>query len=62
MAIVRFLVEEVRVSVDAMDVEEGQQRPNHWGVPMAYAVPTAGQGEGEGDGGEEVVRWLLEVS
>ncbi|KAI4126333.1 MAG: hypothetical protein LQ338_003810 [Usnochroma carphineum] len=57
MEMVRFLVDELGVSVDAMDVAEGEQRPNHWGVPMAYAVPAT---QGEGDGGEEVVRFLLE--
>lgn len=57
MEIVRFLVEEIGEDVNAMDVDEGQQMPNHWGVPMAYAAPA---GNGEGDGGVEVVRWLLE--
>lgn len=58
MVIVRYLVEEKGVDVNQMDVPEGEQRPNNWGVPMAYAVPAQNT---EGDGGEGVVRWLLEV-
>lgn len=49
MEMVRFLVEEM-----GMDVPEGAKWPNHWGTPMAYAAHTSG--------GEEVVRYLLEVS
>lgn len=58
MEMVSFLVEELGVDVDGMDVPEGEKRPNHWGTPMAYAVPAK---TGDGDGGEEVVRFLLEV-
>lgn len=54
---VRYLVEEAGLDVNGMDVEEGEQKPNHWGTPMAYAV---GAKDGEGDGGAEVVRFLME--
>ena len=59
MEMVQFLVEELKVDVNAMDVPDGEQRPNHWGTPMAYAVPIR---QGTEDQGAEVVRYLLSVS
>lgn len=56
MEMVRFLVDEQGVAINGMDTPEGEQRPNHWGVPIAYAVPAT---SGEGDEGVEVVRYLL---
>ena len=58
MEMIAFLIDELKVDVNAMDVPEGEQRPNHWGTPMAYAVPIR---QGMGDDGAEVVRYLLEV-
>ena len=56
MEMMRFLVDELRVDVNAIDVPEGKKYPNHWITPMAYAVIAK---DGEGDGGEEVVRFCL---
>ena len=52
----QYLIEEEGCNVDALDVEEGQRLPNHWGVPMAYAVHASRAGAGE------VIGLLLEVS
>ena len=60
IAFVRYLIEEEGCDVNALDVEEGNQFPNHWGTPMAYAAHVSHGGE-EGSG-REVVRYLLEVS
>ena len=60
MALVKYLVEEVRCDVNALDVDEGKQFPNHWGTPMAYAVHIS-HGGGPGSG-RVVVGYLLEVS
>lgn len=54
MEVVKYLVEVEGCDINAMDVAEGKEVPNHWGVPMAYAVHTGK--------GIEVVKWLLEVS
>ncbi|KAL8699463.1 MAG: hypothetical protein Q9201_005990 [Fulgogasparrea decipioides] len=56
MEMVRYLVEEAGLDVNGMDVKEEEQKPNHWGSPMAYAV---GAKDGKGDGGAEVVRFLM---
>ena len=58
MEMVEFLVEELKVDVNAMDVPEGEQRPNHWGTAMAYAVPIR---QGTADQGVAVVEYLLKV-
>lgn len=60
MALVKYLVEEEGCDINALDVEEGKQYPNHWGTPMAYAVHISHGGKAES--GREVVRYLLEVS
>ena len=51
LKMVRFLVEEVGLDVNAMD-EEG--RPNFYGTPINYAAHASG--------GKEVVEYLLDVS
>ncbi|KAL8819391.1 MAG: hypothetical protein Q9191_007745, partial [Dirinaria sp. TL-2023a] len=56
MELVRFLVEELKVDINLMDVPDGEQRPNHWGTPMAYAVPVR---QGTADQGATVVEYLL---
>lgn len=58
MEMVRFLVEECEVDVNALDVEGAAGSPNSWGTPAAYAVHAV---EDEGEGPAEVIRWLLEV-
>ena len=59
MEMVRFLVDELKVDVNTMDVPEGKKYPNHWGTPMAYALIAK---DGGGDVGEEIVRFLLDVN
>ena len=49
MALLRFLVEEVRLDVNRMDTDG--QMPDHWGTPIAYAA--------KAKSGENVVRYLL---
>ena len=50
MAMVKYLVDELGLDVNAMDCEG--QWPNHWGTPLCYAC--------RGDDGGEVVRFLLD--
>lgn len=51
MAMVKYLVDELGLDVNAMDTEG--TKPNHWGTPLCYAAQVA-------HGGEEVVRFLLD--
>ncbi|KAL6716619.1 hypothetical protein ACLMJK_006187 [Lecanora helva] len=57
MKMVRFLVEDLGCDVNAMDVVEGQQLPNHWGTPAAYAMQTGYQ---PADQKVELIKYLLE--
>lgn len=61
MELVRFLVEELGVNVDGMDVdvEKGEKLGNHYGTPINYVAHAGGSGS---LGQERVVRYLLEVS
>ncbi|KAL8814608.1 MAG: hypothetical protein Q9191_008535 [Dirinaria sp. TL-2023a] len=58
MAIVKYLIDEKGVDVNQMDVPDGAQYSNHWGVPITYVA--RGGVPDEEDGEVEVVRWLLE--
>lgn len=61
MELVRFLVEELGVDVNCMDVdvEKGERLGNHYGTPLNYVAHGSG---GAGEREERVVRYLLEVS
>ena len=61
MKMVRFLVEDASCDVNGMDVVEGQQLPNYWGTPAAYAVHNGPGSDREGQV-VELVGYLLEVS
>lgn len=51
MAMVEYLVDDLKLDVNALDTEE--KLPGHWGTPLCYAAHNV-------RGGEEVVRFLLE--
>ncbi|KAL1988952.1 hypothetical protein VTN96DRAFT_6941 [Rasamsonia emersonii] len=51
MEIVKYLVDELGMDVNQMDTDG--KLPDHWGPPLCYAAKWR-------DGGEEVVRFLLE--
>ncbi len=50
MAMVKYLVDEVGLDVNALDTDS--RMPNFWGTPLCYAVIT-------GSDSEEVIRFLL---
>ena len=55
MDLVKYLVDELRVDVNAMDVPEGQPLPNRHGTPLNYAIMGYRDRRSE-----DVVRFLLE--
>ena len=61
MTMVKFLVEDAGCDVNAMDVAQGQQLPNHWGTPAAYAMQYAQPNSDRAGQVVELIGYLLEV-